>query len=74
MLGRALTRGQGAGAGDGPPPPWRFRSTGAASSNVLANPSFLSMALEGLDALKEGSWLKDKQYEEQKQALAKMFG
>ena len=45
----------------------------APGSNVLADGDFLSLALEGLAALREGNWLNDKQLEEQRQALQKLF-
>lgn len=45
----------------------------AAGSNVLADNDFLSLALEGLGALREGNWLNDKQLEEQRGALQKLF-
>jgi hypothetical protein len=45
----------------------------ASGSNVLGDGDFLSLALEGLAALREGNWLNDKQLEEQRQALQKLF-
>ena len=43
----------------------------ANSTNVLRQPSYKELALEGLAALRDG-WLKDKQYAEQKAAIEKM--
>lgn len=74
VLGRALNAALEGPANDGPAASVVASvNEGAASGNVLANPNYLSLALEGLDLLKEGGWLKDKQHEEQKQALHKMF-
>jgi hypothetical protein len=46
----------------------------AGSSSVLADAGFRDLALAGLDQLKAGRYLNDKQYEEQRQAISRMYG
>lgn len=49
-------------------------SAGARSTDVLADPGFRALALEGLDQLREDKWLSDKQHAEQRQAVEAMYG
>jgi len=49
-------------------------SASAASSNMLADPAFGADALAGLDALKAGGWINDRQYEEHRQAIGRILG
>ena len=46
----------------------------AASADVLERSDFREMALKGLETLKAGGWLRGQQYEEQRQAILRLYG
>jgi hypothetical protein len=46
---------------------------GAPGADVLADPELKPVAMQGLEILKQDNWLRGKQYEEQREAVAKMF-
>jgi len=46
----------------------------AASADVLDRSDFREVALKGLEALKAGGWLRGQQYEEQRQAVLRLYG
>jgi len=64
------------GSGDAPGAESVLASVEAAASqsNVLGDLDYQNQALRGLDQLKAGGWLNDKQYNEQKQAIARLYG
>ncbi|MDP2871133.1 MAG: hypothetical protein Q8P31_01110 [Bacillota bacterium] len=45
----------------------------AGDFNVLADPGYKALAMEGLGLLKEGKWLNDKQLAEQRQAIEGLY-
>lgn len=46
---------------------------GAAAADVLAEEEYKQLALEGVARMKEDNWLRGKQYDEQREALARLF-
>ena len=75
VLVRALTTAfEGSGDASGAEAVLGSVEAAAGHSSVLGDSHYQSQALRGLDQLKAGGWLNDKQYNEQSQAIARLFG